>query len=491
MWLRAVVVLSTALLGAAAGYALGGSKPLPPVDEDLRVPLAAALAKSAELSFRAKDTMAAAALASQALLHAEDPLARGVLIAAAERGAPRVVWRTGLTGGCTALLSLGEVVACAGLGGIALLDVTDGHVVKTLNTGPIGWQHELATLGPSLLVSAGDDHAVHLWSLETGEHLRALAHFEPSVVALASWPEHESVLAGLRDGRVIELPSGEERFRFEGTFVALASAKGVIAACTSNDARIQFSNAAEVLVNGPCHAIEAGVDRVLVSSGESIVEVKPSSVPRVVFRGAEHSTAIAANGDEPLFAGNESGEVRWFVNGALEGIWREAGPVTALAVVAERRIAVAPRGQSVAMISIPPKASQRSTERRASSEDPALARFNQTHASDVPALAMASAPDGGVTYSAGRDGIVHEWAGSDPVTIGSTMAVVTALAISPGAGKYLATGGPREVVVFERISRTLSARIPVDDGEVRPLTFIDEAHLVAGSHHAWEITSLR
>lgn len=109
----------------------------------------------------------------------------------------RLVWRTGITGGCAALLSLGHVVACAGLGGIVLLDVEDGHVVKTLNTGPIGWQHELAALGESQLVSAGDDHAVHLWSLESGEHLRAFARFEPSVMELASLPGPSgAVLAG-------------------------------------------------------------------------------------------------------------------------------------------------------------------------------------------------------------------------------------------------------------------------------------------------------
>jgi len=419
------------------------------------------LGDAAGLALRANETQRAATLADEALheADADAPLARGVGLVARERGVPRQAWSVGVEAGCSAVAVMGEVVACATLGGVALFNADTGATVPMLKTGPQGWQRAVTVLSHDRLASAGDDRVVHVWSVSLGKEVQHFADFESTILALAS--SGASVFAGLRDGRVVEISSDGRkinRWSMPGPVEAVSAASGVLAAAGGSLVRVQLENGVPIEVKGRCGALLAEPGLVTVALERSVLELSGNGVQRVFTTHRDSVTALA-RGDR-LISSDAAGEVQWgFAQLPFEGtLTLPQGRVVA-AATAGLRVFVAPQGPALVAIDLPARRETLREEatptfhaywsrgwlvsglsdgriRKYELASREVSTFESRHRSGVRAVAEVKGEERPETLrhlSAGDDGqvLAQRWNGEVTVLDSNSTQAISALAVDP------------------------------------------------------------
>jgi WD40 repeat protein len=95
-----------------------------------------------------------------------------------------------------------------------------------------------------ILVSAGEDDTIRLWSLPSGKYLRTLSGHAGTVRSLAISPDGEVLASGSEDGtiRIWSLPEGRSMFSFA------AHSGGVFTVAVAADGRVMSSGGADQTV---------------------------------------------------------------------------------------------------------------------------------------------------------------------------------------------------------------------------------------------------
>ncbi len=316
-----------------------------------------ALAESAVDALRAKDSGRAVALATRAAGLGDQPLARGVLLVADERGVPTTVWKVGVEAGCASVAQTGSLVACATLGGVALFALDDGHSLGSLGLGPIGWQRAVIALSGDRLASAGDDRIVHVWSVSTRQQVQQFTGFDSTILTLAG-TGGTRLYAGLRDGRVLELGAdGKQTLRWTmgGPVEALSASQDVLAASGGMVVRAQFGTAPPVEIKGRAGALLADGQTVTVALERSIVELSAAGVKHVTTGHRDDVSAVIKSAR--VVTADRAGSVKWwFADGSLEGALSDFdAPINAMSPVGDDalKVVVAPQRPSLSLIELP------------------------------------------------------------------------------------------------------------------------------------------
>ena len=208
---RPVVLMATAgLLGCCAVAfgisALASASRVDDARRDARIAVddaqrasSEALAQAALAAYREHDMRLATKTAEKVALN---PLARGVLWLAEERGVPQALWAVKVPAGCSSLAAAGTTVACATLNGVALFGA-DGAPLGELSIGPRGWQRAVLSLGENELVSGGDDQQLHYWDVAAKKEKRHVDGFSAAIRSLGF--DGAEVLVGLANGDVMRV----------------------------------------------------------------------------------------------------------------------------------------------------------------------------------------------------------------------------------------------------------------------------------------------
>ena len=118
------------------------------------------------------------------------------------------------------------------------------------------------------LVTAGDDSAVRVWDVDTGELVRTLNGASQGIAGMAVAPDSRTVIVGGGDGRVMawDTETGEVLGELQGepssAICGIATAGWVITANVDNTARLLDLTSGETLMDfvGHCTSTTMGVD---------------------------------------------------------------------------------------------------------------------------------------------------------------------------------------------------------------------------------------
>ena len=280
-----------------------------------------ALAEAALASLRARDVAGAREKAEAALKAGPEPLASGVLMLAAERGAPERRWSTTVAAGCSSLAVVGATVACGTLNGVGLFGLEDGKEAGELSIGPRGWQHAVVALGEGQLASGGDDRVLHVWDVAGRKQVRELQGFAGGLMQLAS--DGPALVVGLRSGEVLRV-DGEKQtplWKHPSSVRALAVQGDVVASASSGllrwrkgeaGAPAELDRAALALTFAPGGRLLAGVEREVL--------VLEDGAAHALLRGHRDEVTALGVAGERLVSGAGDGVLRWwFPDGSLDG----------------------------------------------------------------------------------------------------------------------------------------------------------------------------
>ncbi len=325
--------------------------------DDTKRALAKSLAEAAVVALRANDGFRAERLAKDALLHAPNALARGVLLVTAEHGVPRLEWKVPVEAGCARVAVTSTLVACSTLNAVELFDAKTGEAKATLSAGPgAGWLPALAVLSDDSIMAGADSRTLFHWELARPK-VPELITFPESITTLA--PAAGGVIVGLRDGQLFSQPRHGERTvlpRLSTRVKALAADGATYAAGGEGTMRLATVEGKELasldrsilaLDFGGKHALFAGVER-------SVLRLEGSTLTQLFSGHRDTVTAVSAG--PRLASGDAEGSVRvWFDGGELFTTWTAFEPgVQALSWTNDgRSLIVAPRGRALEAWSIP------------------------------------------------------------------------------------------------------------------------------------------
>ena len=509
--LASVVVLSLGLMA----FSVSSSLKVDDTRRDARIAVDDAQRASAEAqalaalgALRERDTLRAKKTAEGV---ADNPLARGVLWLAEERGVPESLWSAKIPAGCSSLAAAGTTVACASLNGV-LLFAADGSPLGELSIGPRGWQHAVIALGDDELVSGGDDRQLHYWNVGTKKETRHVDGFNAAIRALGF--DGVDVLVGLADGDVVRVGSDGALTpvtHHVRPVTAVAGTPGQIASVSEGLLRVTGDLPMEL--DRHVGAIAALTAKDLVLGVErSVLVVHYGEASRISSGHRDDVTALSVvPGDDAtparLVSGSADGTVRWwYADGTLEGMLSGFAPgVQALTATPDGRLLVATNARKLEAWRLPrrtrppdpigvPSAHawwphgglvsgyRDGHVRRIDPESGEVRELEARHTGPVRAVARVFGPetaDGLRFLSAGDDGQVlgQHWNGSVDPLDSITGARVLALATSR-IGDYAAWAaddGTRVVwsLAFNKeISRT-------QDTLVRSLAFSNDGKTLA------------
>ena len=290
------------------------------------------------------------------------------------------------------------------------------------------------------IASGGIDHAVSLWTVDTGARSASLAGAQAAISDIELSPDGRRVLAGSADGAV-QLWDGSS-----GTIIRRLAPRA-----------------------GPIRAI--AID----GSGQAVV-VGPSIWRVDVFSGARTAELDAGVGSALAIGISSSGRQAAVLvaDGAARVVDLQTGAQGRQIKVPHgtRMLALAPDGAWLA-------AGGSDRALRVWSTSNGVERF----AADMgPVTALAASPDGASLAAAGLDGTVRIWAIESGALEASALipsAPLEALAWSPD-GKLVATGGQDgKVYLFERGGRGLRTVRGTPDAPVMALAFSPNMKLLA------------
>ncbi|MBL9037914.1 MAG: protein kinase [Archangium sp.] len=471
---------------------------------------AVALTEAASLALENRDTSSARRFAKMALEAYDVPLARGVAMLVAERGVPSVDWTSGVVAGCSSLAVSGDVVACATLNGVQLLNLADGKE-RAFLSGATGWQHAVVALPDGRLLAGGDDRTLRVWNVAERRVELQVTGFDSGISAVASaWAFPTSGLlavVGLRDGRVVEVRGDGQRstkWTMKGRVRAVAVTEHLLAAAGEDGVRVQFGSATPIDLGGRSLALWPAPDGVVVSLERSMVHLTPRGLEQLSTLHPAEVTAGAFSGRG--VSADASGRIRWWHTGfVLEGVWRasEGGVVAVATVPGTSRVVVAPRGATVVSVTLPesevqaPPAATPTAQAWTSNgwllsglADGRVQRFDVREGS----VAFVEAKHSGavraiveVPGAGGGDALRHLTGGDDGAVLAQrwngglesleTGAAVVALAVSPDGQRAAWSRRDGAVTVFSLAYMKEIARI--QPGLVHALAFSPDGRLVA------------
>ncbi len=314
----------------------------------------APLEREAAEAARQREDVRALLRAREALALGPAPLAAGVAALVEERGAPTRQWRTGTEAGCAAVLAVGDVVACATLGGVELYAAETGALAGRLSSGPGGWQQALALAGPGQLLAGGDDRVLRTWDVATRKEVARVEGLGAGVTALSA--DQGVVAVGLRDGRVGVVEGGafRETFRHQGPVRSVLVGPGVVASAAVGLLRVAWDGGAAVELPRTASALLSLADGRVAAGVERSVVLLSRTAPPVSLSGHRDDVLALAEVQGRLVSGGADGVVRaLFPDGALQATWD--GEVAGVQVVAEAPggVVVADRRRGLARWSLP------------------------------------------------------------------------------------------------------------------------------------------
>lgn len=315
------------------------------------------LAASAAQALRSDDPFEAQRLARLAEADGPVPLATGVRMLIAERGAPTLVWKVPVEAGCARVAVTKQLVLCSTLNGVELFDVATGASKGKLSAGPAaGWLPALAVLSDEAVLAGADNRTLFRWELSKPSAPEPLT-FPESITAIA--PTAGGVIVGLRDGSLFRQPRVGEREALppiSGRVKALAAdgkryAVGgdALLRVASLDGKhvTQLDRTALALDLGAGDALFVGVER-------TVLKLEQGAVTHLFSGHRDTVTAVAAG--KRLASGDAEGSVRvWLPAGPVLTHWRAFEPGVQAMTWSddERLLIVAPRGRSLEAWSIP------------------------------------------------------------------------------------------------------------------------------------------
>ncbi len=330
----------------------------------------ALVARLAREELEKRDYARADALARQALSATRagegDPLARGVLALLEGAARPVLRWETG-TPGCASVTAERGMVACPTFGAVELRSLDTGELMKSLSTGPTGWQHAAAFMPDGTLLSAGDDRLVHVWDAAGGTELAKWAGHQAPITALAL--RGGTVATGGLDGevRVWEGTSGNSHVlaKHAGPVRALAFTKNDELASSGPDGfRVwslegKNSGTPKITLDMPASAMARGPKGLFFSVEREVFALSGDDAVPLAGSALDEVTAVATSDVASLIVGDGRGHVRAF-DARRTLLWRLSGVdrgVRALVVESGdssgRVLVVASRGKPLQAFELP------------------------------------------------------------------------------------------------------------------------------------------
>ncbi|MFT3714174.1 MAG: serine/threonine-protein kinase [Archangium sp.] len=466
------------------------------------------LAESALAALRERDALRASQLASK---EATNPLSRGVLMLAEERGIPTKEWGVKIEAGCSSVAAFGTNVACATFGGIALYGA-DGAPLGNLSTGPRGWQHAVLSLGDDVLVSGGDDRLLHYWAASTKTETRHVDGFSAPIRSLAF--DGVDVIAGLGDGAVIRVKSDgtvEEVTKHPRAVTRVAALPGVVSSVSDGLLRVTGMTPMELDRHvGAVAAVNA--KELVIGVERSVLVVNDGVANRVSDGHRDDVTALTVvPGDDAaparLVSGSADGSVRWwYEQGTPEGVLSAFAPgVAALAATTDGRLIVATTRRALEVWKLPARSRppdpvglptahawwsgagvvtgyRDGHVRRVDPETGEVHELEARHLAPVKAVVRTwnvQGPDELRFLSGGEDGrvLAQRWNGGVEVLDTLTDTRVTALATSRAGDLAAWTGDDGTRVVWNlKLGKEISRE---KDTLTRALAFSDDGRTLA------------
>ncbi len=368
------------------------------------------LARLAREELEKKDFAKAEALARQALAasrSADDPLARGI-IALVEGGARPVLRWERSTQGCSGVTTERGMVACPTFGAVELRNLEDGEVLRTLSTGPTGWQHAALFMNDGTLLSVGDDRLVHVWDSNDGSELAKWSGHQAPVLSIAV--RGGTVATGSLDGevRLWEATTGTSRVlaKHKGPVRALAFTKSDELASSGPDGFRLWSLEAKspgprVTLDVPAQVLGQGERGLLLGVEREVFSLEKDDAVPAAVSATDEVTAVTSSEVASLLVGDGRGRVRAF-DARRTLAWQLSGVdrgVRALAVdhgdSAGRVLVVASRGKSLQSYAMP-------IDSRLWLDEPAVAWGWEAGAASARAALLLGDRKGRVTNAAGQ-----------------------------------------------------------------------------------------
>lgn len=258
------------------------------------------------------------------------------------------------------------------------------------------------------LVTAGDDSAVRVWDVETGELVRTLTGASPGIAGMVVAADSRTAIVGGNDGRIIawDTETGDVLLEVEHgpatAFCGIAAVGWMIAANVDNTARLLDLTSGETLMAYVGHCTSTTMGVAFSPDGQAILS-----------GGAESSTRLWSRSDGSLLR-------------TFEG--QGAGTVAAAFSMDGTRV-LTTRGHPQPMVQLW-KADSGEIE-------------HEFGWSTGWPMATALSRDGSWIVAGDQNGRVRLWEvkdGAQPRSFTGLGAMVTAVAISPG-GQRFASGG--------------------------------------------------
>ena len=256
-----------------------------------------------------------------------------------------------------ARLPNGRVVSGSDDGTLRVWDVENGQTLQTLE-GPPGWVNAVAVLDSRRVVSGSSDRTLRVWDVESGQTLQTLEGHSDVFLAVVVL-DSRRVVSGSSDRtlRAWDVESGQALQTLEGhsnwiNAVAVLDSRRVVSGSSDQTLRVWDVESGQTLQTLEGHSgwvnAVAVLDSRRVVSGSSdrtlrVWDVESGQTLQTLEGHSQGVLAVAVLDSRRVVSGSDDRTLRvWDVeSGEVECLFTLDAPVSAVAVIPDRRVIVA------------------------------------------------------------------------------------------------------------------------------------------------------